>query len=200
LGCAFNPNSIANDTHRHAGHRGRHAIHPATGSRQYGGGSGARCGGHETLGKRALGALFAAVLIGIAVAGWYHLHPSGPGAGFVSGNGRVEATEIDLATKPGGRVEAILVNEGDFVHSGQLLASMRIDVLAAQRDEAQAQSRQAVNAVASAEAQVSAKRSETMAAQATVVLRASEQDAAQRRFTRTEQLAPSTFRRDGWSD
>jgi HlyD family secretion protein len=123
------------------------------------------------------------------VAGWYYLHPSGPGAGFVSGNGRVEATEIDLATKLGGRVEAILVNEGDFVHAGQLLAKMRIDVLSAQRDEARAQSRQAVNAVASAEAQVSARKSDTAAAQATVILRASELDAAQRRFTRTENLA-----------
>jgi HlyD family secretion protein len=139
--------------------------------------------------KPALVTIVAALVIALAVAGWYHLHPSGPGAGFVSGNGRVEATEIDLATKLGGRVEEILVNEGDFVHSGQLLARMRIDVLAAQRDEARAQSRQAVNAVASAEAQVSAKQSETVAAQAMVVLRASEQDAAQRRFTRTEQLA-----------
>jgi HlyD family secretion protein len=139
--------------------------------------------------KRALGAVVATLVIVSAVMTWYHLHPSGPGAGFVSGNGRVEATEIDLATKLGGRVEEILANEGDFVHSGQLLARMRIEVLSAQRDEARAQSRQAVNAVASAEAQVTAKQSETVAAQATVVLRASEQDAAQRRFTRTELLA-----------
>ncbi len=136
-----------------------------------------------------LAAGVAALVVALAVGGWVYLHPSGPGAGFVSGNGRVEATEIDLATKLGGRVEEILVNEGDFVQSGQLLARMRIDVLSAQRDETRAQSRQAVNAVASAEAQVSAKQSETVAAQATVVLRASEQDAAQRRFTRTENLA-----------
>lgn len=138
--------------------------------------------------KRTLGALAATLVIALAVVAWYYMHPSGPGPGFVSGNGRVEATEIDLATKLGGRVEEILVNEGDFVHSGQLLARMRTDVLDAQRDEARAQSRQAVNTVSSAEAQVSAKQSETVAAQATVVLRISEQDAAQRRFARTEQL------------
>ena len=139
--------------------------------------------------KRALGALVAALVIALAGVAWYRMRPSGPGAGFVSGNGRVEATEIDLATKLGGRVEAILVNEGDFVHAGQLLAKMRIDVLAAQRDEARAQARQAVNAVASGEAQVAARQSATVAAEANVVVRASEQDAAQRRFTRTEKLA-----------
>ncbi len=127
--------------------------------------------------------------IGLAVAVWQHLKPTGPGVGFASGNGRVEATEIDVATKLGGRVEAILVHEGDFVKADQLLGRMRVDVLDAQRDEARAQSRQAVNSVASAEAQVSARRSDTAAAQATVVLRASELDAAQRRFARTEKLA-----------
>lgn len=145
--------------------------------------------GRQPWKKRALIAGVAVLVIGLAVAVWQHLKPTGPGVGFASGNGRVEATEIDVATKLGGRVEAILVNEGDFVKADQLLARMRVDVLDAQRDEARAQSHQAVNAVASAEAQVSARRSETAAAQAMVVLRASELDAAQRRFARTEKLA-----------
>jgi len=139
--------------------------------------------------KRLLLASVALLGIAIAVGVWHKLRPSGPGPGFVSGNGRVEATEIDVATKLAGRVAAILVNEGDFVAADQLLARMAVDVLVAQRDEARAQSRQAVNAVASAEAQVSARRSDSAAAQATVVLRTSEQDAAQRRFARTEKLA-----------
>ena len=116
--------------------------------------------------------LLAGVALGvIAVAGgaWYKMRPTGPGPGFVSGNGRVEATESDVASKLAGRVEAILVKEGDFVEAGQLLARMAVEGLVAQRDEARAQSRQAVNAVASAEAQVSARRSDSAAAQATVV-------------------------------
>ncbi len=39
---------------------------------------------------------------GIAILGWWAwdgLSDSGPGAGFVSGNGRIEATEVDVATK-----------------------------------------------------------------------------------------------------
>jgi len=40
-------------------------------------------------------------------------------AGFASGNGRIEATEVDVATKQSGRVEAVLVKEGDMVEAGQ---------------------------------------------------------------------------------
>jgi len=131
----------------------------------------------------------AVVVAVIAVVAWVKMKPSGPGEGFVSGNGRIEATEIDVATKLAGRVQEILVNEGDFVKIGQPLAQMQIDVLDAQRDEAQAQSQQAVTAVASAEAQVAARKSDTAAAQAVVSQRSSELDAAQRRFTRTKILS-----------
>ena len=130
-----------------------------------------------------------AVTVGVlAILTWTALKPSGPGAGFTSGNGRIEATEIDVATKLGGRVQNITVNEGDFVEVGQPLAQMQVDVLEAQRDEARAQSRQAVNAVASADAQVVARQSEKAAAEAMVGLRESELDAVERRFARTETL------------
>jgi len=43
------------------------------------------------------------------------LKPSGPGMVLFSGNGRIEATEIDIASKLAGRVQNIMVNEGDFV-------------------------------------------------------------------------------------
>lgn len=93
----------------------------------------------------------------IALVAWVArgaLKPSGPCAGFVSGNGRIEATEIDVATKLAGRVRSILVGEGYFVTVGQTLVLMQVDVLDDQYDEALAQSRQAVTAVASAEAEV----------------------------------------------
>ena len=77
------------------------------------------------------------------------------------------------------------------MEAGQPLAQMQIDVLDAQRDEARAQSRQAATAVAIAEAQVAARQSDTTAAQAMVGLRASELDAAQRRFARSETLSKS---------
>ncbi len=125
----------------------------------------------------------------IAVTIWVSLRPSGPGVGFASGNGRIEATEIDIAAKLAGRVQEIMVKEGDTVRTGQPLAQMQIDVLNAQREEARAQSRQAVNAVATAQAQVAVRRSDALAAQAIVGQRESELDAAQRRFARTEPLS-----------
>ena len=143
----------------------------------------------QLLKKALIWAGIAVVVAVIAVVLWIKLKPSGPGPGFVSGNGRIEATEIDVAAKLGGRVKEIMANEGDFVQVGQPLAQMQVDVLDAQRDEARAQSRQAVTAVASAEAQVVARQSDAIAAQAMVGLRASELDAAQRRLARTETLS-----------
>ena len=138
--------------------------------------------------KLALAAIAAAVLV-IGGMVYFVLKPSGPGKRFASGNGRIEATEIDVATKLPGRVQKIMVNEGDFVQVGEPLAQMQTDVLDAQRDEAQAQSQQAITAVASAEAQVAARQSDLAAAQATVGQRAAELDAAQRRFARTKMLS-----------
>lgn len=119
---------------------------------------------------------------------WSSFRTSGPGPGFVSGNGRIEATEIDIATKLAGRVQTMMVDEGDRVVAGQPLAQMQVDVLDAQRDEAKAQYRQAITAVASAEAQVAARNSDTAVALATVGQRESELDAANRRLARTEPM------------
>ncbi|WP_375712102.1 HlyD family secretion protein [Azonexus sp.] len=133
-------------------------------------------------------------LIVIAIAagayfGWRLIAERGPGAGFVSGNGRIEATEIDIATKLPGRLQDLLVREGDFVAAGQTLAHMQIDTLEAQRREAQAQHQQAINAEISAQAQIALRESDQRAAEAVVVQRESELDAAQRRFARSETLA-----------
>ncbi|WNL44157.1 HlyD family efflux transporter periplasmic adaptor subunit [Dyella sp. BiH032] len=134
------------------------------------------------------------LLIAVAVlAGgyllWRAMRPSGPGEGFVSGNGRIEATEIDVATKLPGRVQDILVDEGDFVSAGQVLGHMQIQSLEAQRDEAVARQQQAVSAVASAEAQVAVRESDRQTALAQTALRESELDAAQRRLARSETLS-----------
>src|SRR3990167_4185661 len=84
----------------------------------------------------------------VGYAGWRMLSDTGPGAGFISGNGRIEATEIDVATKLPGRVDDIMVAEGEFVTAGQPLAKMQVQSLEAQRDEARAQHQQLINAVA----------------------------------------------------
>ena len=132
-----------------------------------------------------------AVLAAVTAAGtyaWSTLRPQGPGEGFVSGNGRIEATEVDVAAKLGGRVQSILVKEGDFVTAGQPLAHMQIDTLEASHDEAKARHQQAVAAVANAEAQVAVRESDRQAALALVAQRQSELEAAQRRLARSQTL------------
>lgn len=54
---------------------------------------------------------------------------------LVSGNGRIEATEINVSSKLSGQLEEILVKEGDFVEPGQILARVKISTLEAQLRE-----------------------------------------------------------------
>src|SRR5471032_89233 len=131
--------------------------------------------------------IVAAVVLGYVA--WQKMRPTGPGEGFVSGNGRIEATEIDVATKLAGRVNSITVREGDFVKAGQPLATMQVDSLSAQRDEARARQQQASDAVVGAQAQVAVRESDKAAALAVVTQRESELDAAQRRLARSETLS-----------
>ena len=132
-------------------------------------------------------AIVAAALAAGAYA-WTQLRATGPGENFASGNGRIEATEIDVATKLGGRVQDILAQEGDFVDAGQLLARMQIDTLEAVHAEAKARLQQSVAALASAQAQVAVRESDKQAAQAVLAQRQSELEAAQRRLARSQTL------------
>lgn len=128
-----------------------------------------------------------ALLIGMGLF-WLRLHPRDANTGLISGNGRIEATEIDIATKLPGRIQEIRVDEGDFVNAGQVLARMQVQTLEAQRDEAVARQQQALASVASAEALVVARQSDYQAVLAQVTQRESELDAAQRRLQRSETL------------
>ena len=73
---------------------------------------------------------------------WSRTHNRDFGEDFVNGNGRIEATEINISTKLAARIEQILVKEGDFVKKGQPLVIMQTDVLQQQLNEAKAQLQQ----------------------------------------------------------
>jgi HlyD family secretion protein len=128
------------------------------------------------------------VLAGGGLVAWQMLRPTGPGEGFVSGNGRIEAIEIDVSAKLAGRVKDVLVNDGDFVTTGQILAHMQVQTLDAQLDEAVAMRQQAVAALASAQAQVAARESDWEAGVAVVAQRRSELAVAQLRLWRSQAL------------
>lgn len=135
--------------------------------------------------------IVAAIVLSLIVVGfliWEKLNPKGLGDGFISGNGRIEATEVDVAAKIGGRIEDILVNEGDFVSAGQILAHMQVQTLNAQQDEALAIKQQTITSVANAQAQVAMRESDIHVAEAVVTQRKAELEAAQLRFNRSKAL------------
>lgn len=127
-------------------------------------------------------------LAGAAYQVWRPLRGNGAVQTVVSGNGRLEATEVDVATKVAGRLDAVLVAEGEFVKAGQVLARMQVQSLLAQRDEAAARLQQARDGVSGAKAQVSLRESDHEAVRAVVEQRESDLDAAQRRLTRSQAL------------
>ncbi len=143
--------------------------------------------------KPAAAAATAVVAAAAVLMTWAPWAEEAVGEGFVSGNGRIEATEISIATKTGGRVAEIRVNEGDFVQAGQVLVRMELDSLRAQREEAVARLQQAQEAVANTRAAVALRESDHASALAVVAQRESELDAAQRRLPRSEKLAQDGF-------
>lgn len=132
------------------------------------------------------GAIVVAILVAYLI--WKNMDKSDTDA-LVSGNGRIEATEINVSSKLSGQLEEILVHEGDFVESGQVLARIKVSGLEAQLREVQAQQRQAQDGIATAEAQVAMQMSEKAAAEAMVQQRETELVAAKNRLARTEILA-----------
>lgn len=117
--------------------------------------------------KWVLLALLAMAGMGAAVA-WWRLRPAPVPPGFALANGRIEATQIDIATKLPGRIKDVLVQEGDFVERGQLVARMDTQALEADLRQAQAQAEQARNAVTTAKAVVAQRESELALAQSTL--------------------------------
>ncbi|WP_231712443.1 HlyD family secretion protein [Vineibacter terrae] len=144
--------------------------------------------------KRSWIAIAAAVLV--AAGGfyaWRALQPAGLPEGIASGNGRIEAVDIDIATKIPGRVKEIMANEGDFVKAGQVLAQMDSATLQAQKREAEAQLQRAIIAVETANSMVTQRNAERTAAVAVVAQREAELDAARRKLARTEELAKTDY-------
>jgi len=138
--------------------------------------------------RTAIGLAGAVIVAVIGWQAWLNIKLDEGSDQFISGNGRIEATDIDISTKYAGRIVDIFAREGDFVKKGQLLAQMQIDVLNAQLDEAKAQLQQTISMVASAEAQVAMRKSDVAAAEALVVKAESELDNKRRHQIRTHKL------------
>lgn len=92
---------------------------------------------------------------------WFYIRIP-PLIGIVSGNGRLEATQIDIATKFQGRVAEILFDEGDMVKAGQIVARIDTESLKARLREAEAMVNKAEKERAYAAALLSQRESECL--------------------------------------
>ncbi len=85
--------------------------------------------------------------------------------GIVSGNGRIEATEVDITTKYGGRLAGVLTKEGDTVDLNQALAQIDTKELDAQLRQAEAEVRSTQQERSVAIAVIAQRKSELSLAQ-----------------------------------
>ena len=129
------------------------------------------------------------IVAGLAIAAWQIFGKDDKNKGLVSGNGRIEAVEIDVAARTPGRVKDILVREGELVSAGQVVALMDTEVLEAERRQAEAQLKQAESAVETARSQLVQRGSEREAALALIGQREAELGVARKRALRSSTLA-----------
>lgn len=64
---------------------------------------------------------------------WWQSQQDKVPEGLVSGNGRIESDQVDIAAKSAGRIREVLVQEGDLVTAGQVLARIDTTELQAER-------------------------------------------------------------------
>lgn len=139
---------------------------------------------------------FFLVLLGLIAAGvliWQHYHRPQTLESFASGNGRIEATSVNVATKTSGRLLELKVREGDDVVAGQMLARMDTATLQADLHEAEAQVRRAKVAKTIAQSNVAQRQSEKSAASAVLAQRESELALSESDLQRTQQLIDKGF-------
>lgn len=143
--------------------------------------------------KRLLWSVLMLAILGAAWGVWQDYRADRAVVTIASGNGRIEAVEIDIAAKTPGRVSEILVREGDFVTAGQIVARIDTEVLQAQLRAAEAELLRAQSAVATAQSQLAQRQSEKATAQAVVAQRDVELNQARREAARAEALAEKNF-------
>lgn len=140
-----------------------------------------------------IAALLVTAAAAVAFGAWQRFAARDGMDGLASGNGRIEAVEIDVATRVAGRLADVLVTEGEFVKAGQVLARVETEPLDAQRRQAEAQLQQAQAAVATAHSQLAQRESDKISAQAVVAQRVADLEAASAQLKRSSALASDGF-------
>ncbi|WP_375690280.1 HlyD family secretion protein [Pseudooceanicola sp. LIPI14-2-Ac024] len=138
------------------------------------------------------------IVIGVVVVAaiallilWNRLSNPGLPDGIASGNGRIEATEIDIAALSGGRIQEILAVEGAFVTAGDPLVQMDTTLLASQKKQAEAALARAQVGISTADSLVAQAEAQKASAEAAVEQAQAGADAAASQVARSESLAAS---------
>ena len=107
------------------------------------------------------------LVVAAAVAAWYWKPwvSSDLPPGIVSANGRTEAERIDIAAKYSGRLEEVLVREGDLVEAGTVVATLDAAEVKARLREAEAVVRQSEEGLNEANALLAQRESERVFAE-----------------------------------
>ena len=129
-----------------------------------------------------------AVMVIVVLLAWQFIKAQ-RGKVIASANGRIEATEVNIAAKYAGRIVKEFVDQGDYVTKGEVVAKMDTDVLQAQLREAQAKVQEAQSTITAKRSKLAENESNKAAAQADVIKREAELWAAKKRADRTVVLA-----------
>jgi len=125
----------------------------------------------SNLGRRLIVISGAVILVLAGLYLWQRLKPASLPEGFVVGNGRVEATEVDISAKTAGRIKEVLFKEGDFVDAGQIVARMDTQTMEADLHQMEAKVKQAQSATSTAAATISQRQDARLTVAALVAQR-----------------------------
>lgn len=129
--------------------------------------------------------VFVIIIVGFII--WYDYLVS-KNTNIIGGNGRIEATEINIASRMPGKVKKIFVHEGDYVKVGQVLVQMDTDVLNAQLKEAKGQLLMAQSSVAINQSRLIQAKNKKASADAVLKQREAELEVAKKRLARSSRL------------
>ena len=143
------------------------------------------------MGKNTVGRLLFVVIA--AAAGflgwqeWTRRQASALPPGIVSGNGRIESIQVDVAAKYAGRVKRIEAREGDLVEPGQVIVRMDTAELEAELAKSKAKIAEAEESAAEVAAEITSQESQLLF--------------AHQQFARAEKLLSSkTITRDEYEE
>jgi HlyD family secretion protein len=112
------------------------------------------------------GLLLLVILLAAIGGGYWWLYPrAGLPTGIASGNGRLEADEIDIDTKYAGGIAKLFVDEGDLTKAGEIVAKMDTQDLEASLKKSQALTVQAEQTLSAAKATLDQRKSQVLFAQ-----------------------------------